>query len=251
MEPTTYEIIAEVERTHWWYAARRRILFAAVADMPHAVGRMALDVGCGTGANLPIVERCGSPLGCDVSELALAFAKRRGSYQQLHCADVTALPYGDAVFDCVFATDVLEHVDDGAAAREMLRVLRPGGRAVITVPAFRALWGPQDDASHHLRRYTRRTLLAVLADAGYELKYVTYINVALFVPILLVRRLLRLLRLPVRSENTLHPGWLNPILERVFGVESHFVGRVAFPFGVSLLCVALRPVAQRVTHGGG
>ncbi len=244
MEQETYEIIARVERTHWWYQGRRRILHAIVDHELRTRPKRGrtLDLGCGTGANSPVASRCGPVTGCDMSALALRYARVAGGYEQLLIADGTRLPFGDAVFEWLFATDILEHMEDVSASAELHRVLHPGGRAIITVPAFKGLWGTQDDVSHHLRRYTRRSLLAVLSRAGLRIRYVGYINSAMFLPIYAVRRAVRLLGLKISSENTLHPGWANPILERVFGAEARLVPRFRLPFGVSLLCVAERPV---------
>jgi SAM-dependent methyltransferase len=254
MDTAAYDVIARVERTHWWYTARRRILHAVVtAELGGEVatatpGDWALDLGCGTGANLEIVERCGRVIGVDFSARALRYARTRGpveAYDALLRADAGRLPLPDGALAWAFALDIIEHLDDDArAAAELCRVLRPGGRLLVTVPAFPALWGAQDDASHHRRRYTRRALLAVLRGAGFHIRRVTYFNSALFLPIYLARRAIRLFGLPVASENTLHPGWANPLLERVFGAETHVVARHALPFGVSLLCVAERPVER-------
>ena len=247
MDLRTYEIIAEVERTHWWYRGRRAVLGAVVeAELARGAraGGLALDFGCGTGANLPVVGRCGAPVGVDFSGVALRYSRERGGYRALAQGDGAALPFADATFDWAFALDILEHLDeDGRAAGELLRVLRPSGHLLITVPAFPALWGTQDDVSHHRRRYTRQSLLALVRGAGFEVERVTYINSALFLPIYVVRRAVRLLGLRVASENTLHPGWANPLLERLFAAEAHVVPRVSLPFGVSLLCVARRPAA--------
>ena len=251
MELQTYDIIARVERTHWWYRGRRAVLGAVVGAALGGRapdGGLALDFGCGTGANLPVVARCGAPVGVDVSDLALGYARGRGGYRALAQGDGTALPFPEGTFDWAFALDILEHLDaDRRAAGELLRVLRPGGRLLITVPAFPALWGTQDDVSHHRRRYTRRTLLALVRGAGFEVERLTFINSALFLPIYVVRRAVRLLGLRVASENTLHPGWANPLLERLFAAEARVVPRVSLPFGVSLLCVARRPAAAVAT----
>ncbi len=253
MEERTYEVIAAVERTHWWYRARRRVLGAVLeaeraAVPPRGPGAdraRVLDLGCGTGANLPLAERCGLPIGCDFSGLALEFARSGGGYAALARADAGKLPFAASTFDWVFALDILEHLDDTAAAAEIRRVLKPAGRALITVPAFPSLWGPQDDAAHHLRRYRRRDLRDLLQRAGLRVHRLSHINAALFVPIWAVRKTIRLLGIRIASENTLHPGWANPILERVFGAEARVVPRVSLPFGVSLLCVAERPAPFR------
>lgn len=235
--------MAELERTHWWFCARRKILRAVVlAELEAgAAPGTAIDLGCGTGANFEVASLCGEPVGMDFSHLALVLARQRGGCRALVRGDAAALPFRDACLDWVFALDLLEHLDDGPAVAEIRRVLRPGGRAVITVPAFPALWGTQDDVGHHRRRYSRAALANLLQDSGLEIRRLTFINSGLFLPILLARRAIRLLRLRVASENTIHPRWANPLLERIFAAEAHIVPRWSLPFGVSLLCVAARP----------
>jgi SAM-dependent methyltransferase len=243
VDQQAYSEIAELERTHWWYSARRKILRAMVqAELRgEIVAGPALDLGCGTGANLEVVSLCGPAVGADFSRFALAYSAARGGYADLICANATGLPFADQTFAWLFALDLLEHLDDAAAAGEIWRVLRPGGRAVITVPAFPGLWGGQDEIGHHLRRYSRRALERMVRDAGLEIRRITYINSAMFLPIWIVRRGMRLFRAPVRSENTLHPRWANPLLERMFAAEARIVPYVSLPFGVSLLCVVTRP----------
>ncbi|HZG53808.1 MAG TPA: class I SAM-dependent methyltransferase, partial [Pyrinomonadaceae bacterium] len=159
MERHTYAIMYEVEGSHWWFAGRRRILESFIRSIVAALnlqGRARpriLDVGCGTGANLEMLAQFGEAEGVDVSEDALAFCRARG-LGQVKLGAAEQLPYADASFDLVTALDVVEHLDDDAAGlREMRRVLRPGGRALLFVPAFMWLWGVQDDVSHHRRRY--------------------------------------------------------------------------------------------------
>lgn len=151
------------------------------------------------------------------------------------------LPYADNSFDLVTALDVVEHLDDDVAAlNEMRRVLRPGGRALLFVPAFMFLWGVQDDVSHHRRRYTRRGLQRAVRHAGFEVERVTYANISFFAPILLGRLLMRASGVRPASENNINVAALNGVLGRVLGTESSLLRHVNFPFGVSALCVARR-----------
>jgi SAM-dependent methyltransferase len=242
VDEAAYDVIAEVERTHWWYSARREVL-GAVLDaelggaQPHG---FVLDVGCGTGAGYPVVARCGTPVGMDPSERALRYAAGRG-YRHLVQADGTVLPFASGAFAWVAALDILEHLDDESAVPEIRRVLEPGGRALVTVPAFPSLWGPQDVAARHLRRYRRGQLERLVTGAGLEIVRRTYINSLLAIPIYAARRLITLTGLHIESENTLHPGWANPVLRRIFAAEAGVVPRLSLPFGVSLLLVVRRP----------
>jgi SAM-dependent methyltransferase len=241
MEQHTYSIMYEVEGTHWWFAGRRRIISSFVEEICREMDvdrPRILDVGCGTGANLELLGRFGEAEGVDVSEDALAFCRARGLQNVRHGA-AEKLPYKDGTFDLVTALDVVEHLDDDVAGlREMRRVLRKNGRALLFVPAFMFLWGVQDDVSNHRRRYTLSGLRRVVREAGFEVERATYANISFFAPILAGRILMRATGLRPASENNINIGALNGVLGRVLGAESSLLRHVNFPFGVSALCVA-------------
>ena len=248
MQQHTYSIMYEVEGTHWWFAGRRRIIAAFVEEICRKLeneglqgGRpRILDVGCGTGANLELLGQYGEAEGVDVSTDALQFCRARG-LENVRQGEAEKLPYEDGAFDLVTALDVVEHLDDDVAGlREMRRVLKPNGRALLFVPAFMFLWGVQDDVSHHRRRYTVPGLRRVLSEAGYEVERATYANLSFFAPILLGRVIMRATGLRPASENNINVSALNGVLGRVLGAESALLRRVNFPFGVSALCVARR-----------
>jgi SAM-dependent methyltransferase len=237
----TYPILFRVEQSHWWHIGRRKILAGFVEEICRQVTDRRpriLDVGCGTGANLLMLSKYGDAEGVDVSEDALAFCRERG-LDKVRLGAGEELPYEDATFDLVTAFDVVEHMDDDLAGlREMRRVLRPGGRVLLFVPTFMFLWGVQDDVSHHRRRYRLPELQRVLEEAGFEMERATYANITFFLPILLVRKLMRLTGIKTESENKITISALNGVLGRVFGAESWLLRYMNLPFGVSGLCVA-------------
>jgi SAM-dependent methyltransferase len=243
MQQHTYSIMYEVEGTHWWFAGRRRIISSFVEEICRKMDvdrPRILDVGCGTGANLELLGRFGEAEGVDVSEDALAFCRARG-LANVRRGAAEKLPYEDGTFDLVTALDVVEHLDDDVAGlREMRRVLRESGRALLFVPAFMFLWGVQDDVSNHRRRYTLSGLRRVVREAGFEVERATYANISFFAPILAGRMLMRATGLRPASENNINIGALNGVLGRVLGAESSLLRHVNFPFGVSALCVARR-----------
>jgi SAM-dependent methyltransferase len=197
-----------------------------------------LDVGCGTGANLLMLSQFGDAEGVDLSEDALAFCRERG-LKNVKLGAAEKLPYDDGTFDLVTALDVVEHMDDDLAGlKEMRRVLRPGGRVLLFVPTFMFLWGLQDDVSHHRRRYRLPELTRVLEQAGFEIERTTYANITFFLPILLLRKLMRITGIKTESENNINVSAFNGILGRVFGAESWILRHMNLPFGVSGLCVA-------------
>ncbi len=237
----TYPILFRVEQSHWWHIGRRQIIASFVADICRRVTDRRpriLDVGCGTGANLLMLSKFGDAEGVDVSEDALAFCHERG-LEQVKLGAAEALPYEDGTFDLVTALDVVEHLDDDLAGlREMRRVLRPGGRVLLFVPTFMFLWGLQDDVSHHRRRYRMPELRRVLEQAGFEVERTTYANITFFMPILAMRKLMRLTGIKAESENNINVSALNGVLARILGAESGILKYVNIPFGVSGLCVA-------------
>jgi SAM-dependent methyltransferase len=153
------------------------------------------------------------------------------------------VPLPDRSLDYVTALDVLEHVpDDAAVVRGFWRLLKPGGVALVTVPASMALWSDWDEALHHFRRYNRAQLRALFPDTQWEIVHVNYTNVVVYPAVWLVRKWRRLTRKKdvndggLRAEDRAPSAWLNAVLRRMFvrlGTSS-----VPFPFGVSLLLLA-------------
>src|SRR5439155_2966366 len=243
MQEHTYSIMYEVEGKHWWFVGRRKIIAGFVKKICRDIGKRRpriLDVGCGTGANLQMLANFGVAEGVDVSTEALDFCRARGLSKVKHGA-AEALPYEDASFDLVTGLDVVEHLDDDVAGlSEMRRVLRPGGRAVLFVPAFMFLWGVQDDISHHRRRYTRAELTEAIEKAGLSVERSTYANITFFLPTLIGRLIMRVTGLTPESEANINVSALNGILGWILGAESWWLKRMSFPFGVSIVCVARR-----------
>lgn len=243
MELSLYDTTYEVEDTHWWFAGRRLIVFDVVRSVVDSLGvrcPRVLDLGCGTGRNLTELVSLSKAVGLDVERHALDFCRKRVG-QGLVQGRAEELPFRERVFDVVMALDLLEHLDDDVqGAREIYRVLRHGGRLIAFVPAYEWLWGPQDDVSHHRRRYTPQRLKRVLREAGFRIDRVTHANTLLLPLILLGRLWLRKRRKKVATENTLHPGWSNEILKTIFSFERYLLRTVDLPLGVSLLCTATR-----------
>ena len=241
MKEHTYPIMFRVEQSHWWYTGRRKILSNFVEEICRRVTDRRpriLDVGCGTGANLLMLSQYGDAEGVDVSEDALAFCRERG-LEKVRLGAGEELPYDDGTFDLVTAFDVVEHMDnDLAGLREMRRVLRPGGHVLLFVPTFTFLWGLQDDVSNHRRRYRLPELRRVLEQAGFEIERTTYANITFFLPILLMRKLMRLTGIKTDSENSINVPALNGVLGGMLGAESFVLRYMNIPFGVSGLCVA-------------
>ena len=183
------DALCRYELDHPWFTHRLKIIRNAFATH---VGReeQILEVGAGTGHTARALKDDGYvhvALG-DMHVRGLVYAKRLG-IETVYQFDLQRPPFRDH-FDAVALFDVLEHIPgDVAAVRQVHRMLRPGGRVLLTVPAHSWLWSRVDDLSGHHRRYNRRRLGSLLASAGFDVLECRYFFTAL-VPGLLLRSLL-------------------------------------------------------------
>jgi SAM-dependent methyltransferase len=243
MLPTNYHIMFEIEDEHWWYVGRRAIVLAQInqalaGSAAKAENRRILDVGCGTGGNLDHLKHYGRTQGVDLSDIALRRSRQRG-HERVMFANATELPFASDSFDLVTALDVIEHLDDDVRGLcEIHRVLRPGAPAVLFVPAFQSLWGPNDDQSGHKRRYVLEEFRQRVMAAGLKPERISYSNIGMFLPIWLGRKLLNLLGRTEQAENNINHPFINKMLARMFASEAGWLTRHSLPFGVSIICVA-------------
>ena len=246
MRPVNYEVMFDVEDDHWWFVGRRAIVFALIDDAlqkSDAVSRrIILDIGCGTGATMDHLKRYGEVQGIDLSELPLRFSRKRG-HSRVMLASATELPFADNSFDLLTALDVIEHLDDDVRGLgEIRRVLKPGAPAVFFVPAFQALWGPNDDQSGHKRRYRLAGLKSAATAAGLTIEHISYANIAMFLPIWVGRKILQLFGREEQAENRINNPLINKLLSRIFTSEAGWLRRRSLPFGVSIVCVVRKEI---------
>lgn len=243
MEKHVYPVFFEVEQKHWWYVGRRKILSefvaAAVKDVKGSEPQI-LDVGCGTGGNVMMLNEHGEAYGIDISQDAVDFCHQRG-LERVELGAADELPFEDGKFDLVTALDVVEHLDDDLGAlKEFHRVVRPGGKILIFVPTFMFLWGIQDDVSNHRRRYRLPELLRVIRQAGFEVERSSYANITFFMPVLVIRTLMRWFKMKADTELGIGLSAMNKPQGWLFGAERFWLRHFNIPFGVSGLCVATR-----------
>lgn len=246
MEDNLYSLFDRNEERHWWFLGRRKIILSLVKCFYRFRGDMViLDIGSGAGGTLRELERYGSAVGVDISPRAVDYCRHRGCRRLVRVGE-RDLPFAPGVFDLIVALDVIEHIDDDRAAlSDYRRLLKPGGRLLLTAPAYRWLWSWHDQVNHHRRRYTRRGLEKVLAEAGLVPQRISYYCFILFLPVALVRILEKSLARLVgyRRENLafrVPPGPINGLLTNLFAAERHWLRRWGFPFGSSLLVLVRR-----------
>lgn len=237
----TYENNYRFERSHWWFRGRRRIIdyLGNLFIWKKHKERNILAIGCGTGAELEFLSKLGDVTGIDYSQDAVDYCKKNNTVKVLQ-GDATSLPFQDDTFDLVVAFDVLEHIkDDKKAVSDIFRVLKPEGYLYLTVPAFQFLWSYNDDISHHMRRYTKTSLLNLLKSHPSDLIKVSYFNTILFPLVFVIRKAHMLLGSESVNDGDIKETGkvVNTILTNIFALEKYFLRFANLPFGVSLLCI--------------
>lgn len=240
MDRIVYDRMAEHDSTHWWYTARRDILHDYVtryAALPK--GARILEIGCGTGHNLPMLQQFGEVDAIEIDDAARAIASQRLG-KPASAAPLPELPGVErGSYDMIAVLDVVEHIkDDVAALQAMKDCLKPGGKILIAVPAHQWMWSAHDVVNHHHRRYSKRTLVAAIRKAGLEPTRLGYFNSLLF-PLAAAARIAGRLTGRDDSDDSPPPGPVNKLFEAIFRSERHLVGRVPMTPGVSILTLAV------------
>ena len=262
MNPEEYERMHALETDYWWFVGRRALvarLLEATRPFIASEAPQLVDIGCGTGANLPMLREAvgpqGAVFGLDFSPLALQWSRSEGEIEggQIHLSqgDALSLPLRDNCADIVTMLDVLEHLsDDSKALGEVQRILKPGGALILSVPAYQHLWSAHDEALHHFRRYEKAGLNRVLRRAGFNVWRLSFAMSAMppiawfwrrFVLPFATRRPRDAARHSQGAVLPPVPPAINRMLVRYVGAEGKIIPRRPLRFGTSLVTVAFAP----------
>ena len=241
MDRSFYKTYFEVEKNHWWFRVRRNIIFSLLKKYGISKEARIFDFGCGSGYTTGFLQKLGFDVsGADISEEAIEFGKSRGIKNLITASKEGELEFPEGSFDCVLTLDVLEHIkDDVGAIKSIEKSLKPGGIAIITVPAYMWLWGVQDEVSNHYRRYNMKNLLKVINESSnFKIIKKSYFNTFLFPAIAFMRLISKIFGLKEReSDFDINNKFLNNLFYLIFNLESKFLKFINFPFGVSILLV--------------
>jgi len=251
MEPAYYDEYYRNEREHWWFRARETILRR---QMEHMIsdGRIPaqpriLNIGAATGRSSEWLRELGDVVSLEYDVDCCRLTRERTGLKIVE-GTILELPWESGSFDAVCAFDVIEHVEeDAAAVAEMKRVCRKDGILFVTVPASPLLWSEHDEINHHFRRYRMRELKALFN--GCEVLFCSGFNSLLFAPIAVHRVVRRLAdRLTPKRSRPLKSDFsrsqfsmTNGLLETIFRSENLWLSRgIRLPWGVSAMLIARR-----------
>jgi SAM-dependent methyltransferase len=244
MEPKEYELMYRFEDSHWWYQGMASMVENIIPTFCwQGKSLRILDAGCGTGANMRMLASYGNVTGLDLSLHAIRLARKRGQKNVMR-ASVMALPFANESFDMVTSFDILyaAGIDDDLAFRETARVLIPGGKMILRVPAFDWLRGIHDEKVSTGHRYTTNELARKMEHNGLRVMFINYVNVILFPLIALKRICEKLLPPQADSDIAVNLGPLSALFRSCLMLESRVITRISFPFGLSILAVGEKPL---------
>ena len=230
-----------LERSHWWFLVRKKILQGLLTKNLPTKSLKILNVGAAGGASSEWLSDYGEVCSVENDIFFIEYLRSRGT--NVIAANVTKLPFNDDTFDLVCAFDVIEHVEDHhGALNELYRVCKNNGYICITVPAFQQLWSHHDVVNGHFRRYHFKQLQSIVQqNISVDFKTWTYFNTILFIPIYLVRKFQKFRGNAIQQEYSDFESYktgslINKVLYKLFALEIGWLKFFRLPFGVSLFC---------------
>ena len=247
-----FDILFQMQESHFWYRGRHRFLLAAVDRYTRSqqAPLSAVDLGGGVGGWVHYLadrraDRFQTLALADSSDTALTLAKNAlPASAQRYQIDLMNLGWGNQ-WDCAFLLDVIEHLpDDTEAVCQAAQALKPGGYLFITTPALKQFWSYNDELAHHQRRYNRNDYRDLAARTGLELCDARYFMFFLSPLYLLSRMKPGIAKMSdnekkalVLKQHAIPAGPINATLRAIFSAETPAGHWMRFPWGTSILGV--------------
>jgi SAM-dependent methyltransferase len=252
MQTEQYKLHADIEEKHWWFVARRKIVYDLLKKIvPPSRDKMVVDIGCGTGANIANLAREYSCFGVDTSPEAISFAQSRFPDVKFLCMPEPAEILSGTHADVCLLMDVIEHVpDDFMLFSKLLSLSAPGTYFILTVPANMSLWSEHDVSFGHYRRYDMQRLKKVWEGLPVEIMLASYYNSRLY-PLVKMARILSRMRGHAQGESgtdlSMPPSFVNNMMEKIFAGETQKLSALltgkekqGYSSGVSIVAVIRR-----------
>jgi SAM-dependent methyltransferase len=240
MKEEEYKNMAALDGTHWFFLGMKTIMLSVLDSAYRTPVRLnILDAGSGTCWFSHSLQKYGEVTALDINADALKVCRARGIAKCIE-ADIAEIPTPDNEFDLIACSEVLYHQyikDDGAIMREFHRVLKPGGRVLVKVPAHMYLWGKHDAMNLTRHRYEPREVRKIFEDNGFIIERLTYANFFLFPFIYLKRKMQSSTKDEAESDVKETNPIMNTMLLAVLYTEALLLRFIDLPQGSSVICL--------------
>lgn len=255
--PEANDLLFYIEDRSFWFRHRNNCIISAVEAFPPDRNGFFIDIGGGNGfVSRALIDAGFATVLLEPGRTGALNAKKRG-VRDVICATTETAQIRKKSVAAVGLFDVLEHFKEDAAFLQSIHsLLKPDGKLFLTVPAYPLLWSEEDVNAGHFRRYTRKSIGALLEQAGFAILYSSCFFRLLPVPIFLLRTIPFLLGIKKRlkpeekmardhaAQKVSGPGLLN----RMLSSEAETIRRKkTMRFGGSCIIVAKR--AREKTSG--
>ena len=228
MTPEAYALLERGESS-WWYVGRMSVIRRVLGVFCSGRSQRILDVGAGYGGMFDVLKDFGSVSALEPHRGWLQNCLDRGYERAIE--SVNDLP--EEPFSLFSFFDVLEHIEDDVELLRRLRHHSPRASLIATVPANPSMWSRHDTEHAHHRRYDPKSLTRLLETVGFRVRYMSYWNTSLFLPVFLLRRF------GMSGGSALvFPRGLDWFIRLLILLEARLLPTIRLPFGLSLVVYA-------------
>ena len=248
MQESYSTLYADLWRRHWWWRVRHELVMRTVEQLfarkDRPSQRSIFDIGCAGGVSFDDLSRYGEVYGSEPDPTLIDSCPQWRS--RIELTGFGSEYSTSRQYDLVLMLDVLEHIEDAAAAlRSLKQLLKPGAHAILTVPALQSLWSVHDMINRHHRRYDKMSLQQLIENSGLVVRDLRYFFIWPLGLMYLRKLVLGTKQRPGKPYTpAVPPGPINRLCTGLSRTEQRLMRLgVHWPLGSSLLAVIERPDA--------
>jgi len=221
------------QKKHWWFQARKKIIFKIIKEIKLKKNLKILDFGAGSGVNTDILSKFGKVDIFEKNKIALNYLKNNIKINK----SFSKLKMKKNHYDFILVADVIEHIKRPKSTLLFLKkILKKNGYILITVPAYQFLFSKKDEKLGHFRRYDKKSLLNEIIN--FKVVKVSYFNTLLYPLIATITLWNKFFKIDYIKDVEKTPNlFLNNLFYIIFSIESFLLKFFNLPFGVSIYII--------------